>query len=605
MTRNVKNVVEDVLTPQRARALWTANYVEALPLTPQHFEVGALLPAMLYMARWGHRRGKGAFVETFSRQTVGKKESPNLGEVASGLLDKAPDRYEGFEDDTGRSMLADLLLTYCLENKGRELGHSEPVQRVFPTHYLASWVDLPLTVTNLRGVPELLTALLAWQERGKSIASGSTGRFPVACDYKTNPLLDLFARYMVIRGKHPADFASDQFMEDAAHDLGVDELLAVRLASACGHAPMKPRGKDEAEPIPNRWPVADAAAKTFRRDLATFIEVYGRAVPRQAFLPMIEAGIGLGLTNLLLSTTACLNDWEQNGFIPKNRSPWPLFVDCSHGQDAKLRNVSEAVIAECLARYERLPILMMLLRVLDDRVHYDPKLKGDLPEPFPDATAWLNLLGDIYHGRHARSDQVFERIEEECVRLAEALQKDGEAPEAIEILRRPNLNPAARMAEALTEMMGDTNQRGQFMKALESALMSDRPNGLAQKRRVARTEAGTRKAVDLRSVVLSHALLDFLVHRHLRKDAKGKPARPLSFKRFLEILRRNYGLYVDEEPPGISVPQELLRANKAFLERRLRDLGLLVGVNDAESMKQLKPRFLVPDTTEDETGVTA
>jgi hypothetical protein len=34
----------------------------------------------------------------------------------------------------------------------------------------------------------------------------------------------------------------------------------------------------------------------------------------------------------------------------------------------------------------------------------------------------------------------------------------------------------------------------------------------------------------------------------------------------------------------------LLR-NKNWLERRLRDLGLLIGVNDAESMKQLKPRY--------------
>lgn len=44
--------------------------------------------------------------------------------------------------------------------------------------------------------------------------------------------------------------------------------------------------------IPNRWPIADAAAKHLRRDLATFIEVYGQAMPRQAFLPMLEAGIG-------------------------------------------------------------------------------------------------------------------------------------------------------------------------------------------------------------------------------------------------------------------------------------------------------------------------
>ncbi|MQM30998.1 MAG: hypothetical protein CRU78_10940, partial [Candidatus Accumulibacter phosphatis] len=84
---------------------------------------------------------------------------------------------------------------------------------------------------------------------------------------------------------------------------------------------------------------------------------------------------------------------------------------------------------------------------------------------------------------------------------------------------------------------------------------------------------------------------DFLVHRHLRKDGEGKAARPLTLRRFLDILRDHYGLHVDREPPGMSVPQDLLRANKQCLERRLRDLGLLVGANDAESMKQLRARF--------------
>ena len=82
-----------------------------------------------------------------------------------------------------------------------------------------------------------------------------------------------------------------------------------------------------------------------------------------------------------------------------------------------------------------------------------------------------------------------------------------------------------------------------------------------------------------------------LVHRHLRKDGKGKVERPLTLRSFLDLLRTHYGLHIDREPPGLSVPQELLQANKMWLERRLRDLGLLVGVNDAESMKQLQPRF--------------
>ena len=41
----------------------------------------------------------------------------------------------------------------------------------------------------------------------------------------------------------------------------------------------------------------------------------------------------------------------------------------------------------------------------------------------------------------------------------------------------------------------------------------------------------------------------------------------------------------------MNVSNELLQLNRAVLERRLRDLGLLAGVNDAEAMKRLQPRF--------------
>jgi hypothetical protein len=67
--------------------------------------------------------------------------------------------------------------------------------------------------------------------------------------------------------------------------------------------------------------------------------------------------------------------------------------------------------------------------------------------------------------------------------------------------------------------------------------------------------------------------------------------RPLSFKEFIEILRERYGFYVDTAPPGMMISNELLQRNRTILERRLRDLGLLVGVNDAEAMKRLRPRF--------------
>jgi hypothetical protein len=586
---NAKTIVEGVLTPARTKALWSANYFPALPFTPQIFEIGALLPVMLYMARWGHRRGKGHFAETFGRKDEKSKvQAPNLDEVTAGLLSKTSIDISGFSDESGRALLSDLLLTYCLENRDHDLGHQVQVQRVFPTHYMASWIDLPESIGHLRGVPELLTALLAWQDKGSILVSGSEKtHFPVGCDFAENVLLAQFARHMEIRGPHAADLGSDSFIDGSASDLGVDELLAVRLAQACGHAPDKAAKGTSA--IPNRWPIADTAAKTLRRDLAVFIEVYGATVPRQAFLPMMEAGIGLGMTNLLLSTTAALFDWECTGIVPKSQAPWPLFVDCSHGLDTKLRGASEASMTECLARYERLPVLMMLARVLDDRARFDRKLRESATSNGPDAAPWLNILGDVYHERNERSDGILNGLDEDCLRLAEALEQ--EMPTVAQSLKMEVVDPALRMSEALVELMGNKTQAQQFMKALDSSLMPNRPNGLAFKRRVTRSQSGAAKAVDLRSIVLSHSLLDFLVHRHLRKDGKGKASKRLTLRNFLDLLRTQYGLHIDREPPGLSVPQELLQANKMWLERRLRDLGLLVGVNDAESMKQLRPRF--------------
>ena len=588
---NAKTIVENVLTPARARDLWTVNYLPALPFTPTHFEAGALLPAMLYMARWGHRRGKGHFIEAFGQPDAqGKAQPPRLVDVASGLLTRAGGNFDGFADDHGPAMLADLLLTYCLENRQHELGHHEVVQRVFPTHYLASWVDLPETVANLRGVPELLTTLLAWQDRGEALVpEAGRSRFPVGVGFAENHLLKQFARHMSVRGP-AANLGSDHFQEESAEDLGVDELLAVRLAQTCGHAPGRLRGRDQAQ-VANRWPIGKAAARRLRGDLATFIEVYGTALPRQAFLPMLEAGIGLGLVNLLLSTAVCLSEWERTGGIPGDQKPIPLLVDCSHGMDTKLRNASEAAMSECQARYERLPVLLMLARLLDDRVRHDRRLGKDLPLRQPDSTGWFDLLGKVFHDRHDRATSILDRLDEDCIRLAAELENAGEAPDVVLALRNDHNNPALRLAEALVELHGHQQQGGQFAKALDSSLMPNRPNGIAFKRRVSRSEAGTRKAVDLRSIVLSHALLDFLVHRHLRKDGEGKAARPLTLRSFLDILREHYGLHVDRQPPGMSVPQDLLRANKQWLERRLRDLGLLVGVNDAESMKQLRARF--------------
>ena len=593
MSRAVKTVVEEALGPQRTRILWTANYYPALPFAPQSFEIGALLPVMLYMARFGYRRGKGNFTETFGQEIDGGIKAPTIADVAKGLVAKSDQNFLGFDDEVGPSVLGDLLLAWCLEKLKHAEGHQEQVQRIYPTHYLASWLDLPTRVVNLRGVPELLTVLLANQKRGEWLEHRGRGHFPLAVPHQDNSLLNLFGRHVSIRGIHASDLTSDVFVDESANDIGIDELLAVRLAQACGSAPLKVKGKNESQLIQNRQPLAKRAAEAFREDLAVFIEVYGGSVPRQAFLQMWEAGIALSLTNILLSTARLLNDWEREGKVTEGsqQESWPLFVDASQGQDKALRDQSETSMTECLRRYEQLPIMMMILRVLDERVHKDRKLRDHLPISTPDATAFFDLLGEIYQEQHGRSETLLDKFDEDCLSLADALEADEEEPLLVNRLKNSSTNPVRRLSEALIDLMGDKLQRSKFLVALDSALMTGQPNGLAFKRRVSRVKNGKTRTFDLRSIVLSSTLLDFLVHRHLRKAARGKPHHPLSLQEFLTLLRDRYGLYVDREPPGQPMPQEVLLRNKEWLERRLRDLGLLIGVNDAESMKQLRSRF--------------
>lgn len=118
--------------------------------------------------------------------------------------------------------------------------------------------------------------------------------------------------------------------------------------------------------------------------------------------------------------------------------------------------------------------------------------------------------------------------------------------------------------------------------------------GWQKKRKIQRGGVSGKKIVrDARSVVLTNTMLDFLVHRHLRKASKK--CISLSFVDFIRLLRERYGVYIDQSPPDMSIPIKLLYRNRRILEKRLRDLGVLIGVNDAESMKRLQQRFKAED----------
>ena len=67
MADNARRLVEDILSPSMTREIWSGNYDKVLPVSVQEFELSAVLPAVFYMFRFGRRRGRGKFLDTFTQ----------------------------------------------------------------------------------------------------------------------------------------------------------------------------------------------------------------------------------------------------------------------------------------------------------------------------------------------------------------------------------------------------------------------------------------------------------------------------------------------------------------------------------------------------------
>jgi hypothetical protein len=375
-TVTAKSLVDDVFGRALSREIWTANYEKALPVTVQDFDLTAVLPAVFYMFRFGHRRGKGNFLQTFGGETATSRErkrAATIERVASALA--KTEEFAGFQDETSRAILGDLLLCFCLENSKRALGRQEQVQRVAPAHYMASWVDLPESVANLRFVPEMITAMLA-DQKGQFIEQNQDGGrtwFAVGRGFEENVLLSAFHQGVAREGPL-SDRTADRFREDTP--VGLDQLLMIRLARQLGAAPDKLRG-GEGEKISNQRPVGEGAAEHFSEDIRRFVRCYASVIPRHAFVELLESCMAIGLTTIVTSTIELLFEWSEAGEIRKKNEqrPTPLFVDCSNGIDRNLRAVAEQSIDDLMRRIEYFPVVLMALRLLDVSARYNPVLK--------------------------------------------------------------------------------------------------------------------------------------------------------------------------------------------------------------------------------------
>ena len=596
MTDSVRKLVEEVLSRDMTREVWSGNYDKALPVSLHLFELSAILPAVFYMFRFGQRRGTGNFLNTFGSATgthSQRRQFATIERVSEKLAHA--EELEGFDGETERAILGDLLLCFCLENTKHSLGREEQIQRVAPAHYMSSWIDLPPNASNLRHVPEMIVAMLADQksENVEPSKDGSRTWFPVGKGYEDNVLIRAFSQGVGRCGEVLEDLKSDRFNE-GDESVGLDQLLMIRLAQQLQEAPGRMRGK-EGYRISNQRPIAESAARDFSEDIRRFVRSYASSIPRHALTEMLESCIAVGMATILASTVEILLQWSDTGEVPnlQNQPPAQLFVDCSNGVDRNIRARAEQSMDDFMRRMERFSVVLMVLRLLDYQARTNRKIKKQNISTRPYATDWLNLLGDILHERHEETQRIFYGIEDKAEKLADKLEE--EYPETASILRDANIqkNPAWRLAGGLMTLMAPKFVRGNFISMIDSILLTGRPNGIASKRATTRGGGGaTRRKRDVRSLLFTDSVLEYLIHLHLLPSGSKPGVRDdLSFKEFIDSLRSRYGFHVDAAPPGMTISNTLLQRNRTVLERRLRDLGLLVGVNDAEKMKRLQPRF--------------
>lgn len=595
MPSNAREIARDVLPRRMADEIWSSGYDKVLPITFNEFELSAVLPAVFYMFRFGQRRGKGEFLKTFAPEggSIRERRRKTTVERVAEKLAASTD-LEGFDGTVEQAILGDLLLGFSLENIRHDLGRDKQLQRVAPAHYMASWIDLPESSAHLRFVPEMIVAMLA-DQAGEHVDSTSNEEktwFPVASTHSENLLLNAFS-HGVERTGPVANRAADKF-DELSKDVGVDQLLMIRLAQLLGAAPDKIRGKGIAQ-ISNQRPISEKAAREFSTDIRRFVRSYSAVIPRHAFVDMLEACIAAGMTSILTSVVEILFEWAETGKVTERQQQKPagVFVDCSHGVDVRSRKLAEQSLDDLMRRIERIPAILMVLRLLDYAARNNREIKKQNIPTRPYATEWLDLLGSLLHERHKEASFIHRQVDDYGERLAEELSNDY--PKAAETLRneRSEPNPIRRFAMALTPLLG-TKARRNIISMVDSVLNIERPNALAHKRKTtsgAQMTGSGRRQREVRSLVFTDSLLDYFVHLHLLRSGCKPGVRPLSLKDFLQTIRDRYGFYVDSAPPGMTISNDLLRSNRMVLERRLRDLGLLVGVNDAEAMKRLRHRF--------------
>ncbi len=572
MDNDIKEIIENVISKKKMNHYLRAGFYYLMPFATQRFPVKSLLTNMLYLFRWGYRRGKGELINKLGNP--GGKKYRDIAPSAYRVAEKLSGfKLNGYDSNAKLDILADLLLASLFENKNLSHNRHEIILRMIASHYFSSWVDLPIWSSNLRGVPELIVSILSEQKDGYYLNAEpiKKDRYNISCAFYKNALLSFFGRG-TIRGEL-FNLSGDSF--DESSDVGIDQLLSIRIAEYLGSAPLFDKGEKR---IRNIYPVARKETQIFREDFTIFIDQYLDRIPRKTLLPMLESCISIGISNIYTALIRQAIDWSKLHKICSHE-PFQLFVDCSGSTEREIRNCSENSVDAVFELIPDLTIVVMVMRILDMYViEKGIEYKGD---KLPDPRTYLNMLGSIIDQQSAHYTKAYSDLEGDCNLLAYAFRERGYRHIA-DILSDTGVHPAYRLARMIVLAMGKHAGYDKYAEFLNSAMMTNEYNGILKERKTTINGRTSKR----RSIVLSSTALEYLVHRHIAGQE-----RTLSLRQFIEILKSRYGFYIDEAPSGYNFSFDILKENRNFFERHLRDLGLFSGVNDSESMKSLKSRF--------------
>jgi len=553
---------------------------ELLPVDFNAFNISMIWPTVLYLFRYGRRRGKGNWEATYAIE--GCRSAPTPRQVSTRFRDRASEVLQGFDSDAGRDILADWLASGILDTIWSSGDPDDPVIRIRPLHALTSWVDLPKSVANLRGIPEFLVSTLA--NGGKDDKSGNQGPFAVRQPPESNLLYRVFGRGLRIPDLD--DRTKDAYEETVGLD--PDILLCIRLAQTMGHAP--PEQKGDSARLPAFGSVNQNQLRRLREDFSALLRAYGHSAPPAVLADFLGSATALNLTPFFLGhMRAVLGLFETGALQRPSACDSALFLDCTDGNSEKVKEAAERSFlnhVELMHRYLRAHLgFRWLARFVEKHGKTLKIQKQEIPDPNRDTIKYLTFLAEL---RGAPKMQTL--AETRLDQFQEAYEQAGEEMDEtvrglIELEIEPEAEPFDRWLSVLLAIQKDLGERlvTQFYPGLTGANTSF---GLLR--------LGSRREPHRYS--LSDTLLETLVHAlTLRRKSPLQGCRP-SIRQFLQDLRNHYGLYIHELPPQLDPyggPASLREANLNALKDRLRRLGLFQAVSDAEAMQRIQGRYPV------------